>query len=71
LASKARGQVVDRERTRSEALQANERIKHAASAVTAWGNALFVASFGKWALAGFDIHVLLWLLGALGRRRTP
>ena len=57
---------METERTRSEVLQANERIKHGASAVTAWGNALFVASFGKWALAGLDVYVLLWLLGALG-----
>jgi hypothetical protein len=50
---------------RSETLQANERIKHLAGAVTAWGNALLIASFGKWALVGFDVYVLLWLAASI------
>jgi hypothetical protein len=48
----------------STTLQTNERIKHLAGAVTAWGNALLIATFGKWALAGFDPFVLLWLVVA-------
>jgi hypothetical protein len=46
----------------STKLQTNERIKHIAGAVTAWGNALLIATFGKWALAGFDPFVVLWLV---------
>ncbi len=52
------------ESTRSKVLQDNERIKHAATAVTAWGNALVIAGGGKWALGGFDPYVLLWLMCA-------
>lgn len=53
------------ESTRSQVLQDNERIKHAATAVTAWANALVIASGGKWALGGFDAYVLLWAMCAL------
>jgi fatty acid desaturase len=53
------------ERSASTTLQTNERIKHFAGAVTAWGNALLIATFGKWALVGFDPFVLLWLVIAL------
>lgn len=51
--------------THSKILQINERIKHAASAVTAWGNALMIAAGGKWALTGFDAYVMVWFLGAI------
>ena len=37
------------------------RIALPRGAVTAWGNALLIATFGKWALIGFDAFVLLWL----------
>lgn len=50
---------------RSKVLQDNERIKHAATTVTAWGNALVIASGGKWALSGFDTFVVLWVMCAL------
>jgi len=52
------------ERSGSATLQTNERVKHIASAVTAWGNALLITGFGRWALAGFDAYVLLWLVVA-------
>lgn len=53
-------------RSGSATLQTNERIKHIAGTVTAWGNALLIAALGRWALAGFDAYVLLWIVGALG-----
>lgn len=46
----------------STALQTNERIKHIAGSVTTWGNALLIATFGRWAVIGFDAYVLLWLV---------
>jgi hypothetical protein len=49
----------------SAILQVNERIKHAATALTAWGNALIIAAGGKWALTGFDPFVPLWFVCAL------
>jgi hypothetical protein len=52
------------ERSESATLQTNERIKHIAGSVTAWGNALVIATFGRWALVGFDAFVVLWLVGA-------
>lgn len=33
--------------SRSETLRDNERIKHWASALSAWGNALVIGGFGK------------------------
>ena len=35
------------EYSRSETLRDNERIKHIAGALTAWGNALVIGGFGK------------------------
>lgn len=50
---------------RAETLRANERIKHAATFLTAWGNALLIATLARIVVAdSFDIFALLWLIGA-------
>lgn len=50
--------------SRSETLRDNERIKHAATAVTAWANALIFGAIGKMVL---DKHLeLLPSLGVIG-----
>ena len=53
------------DRSPSKVLQLNERIKHGAGAVTAWGNALMIASTGKWAISGLDVYVVMWFLCAV------
>lgn len=50
--------------SRSATLQTNERVKHIAGAITAWGNALLITALGRWVLVGFDAYVLLWLVVA-------
>jgi hypothetical protein len=56
---------VTRDNSPSQILQLNERIKHGAGAVTVWGNALLIASVGKWAISGLDLYVLMWFLCAV------
>lgn len=49
---------------RSETLRANERIKHAATVATAWGNALLIAVVARITVLGsFDLFSALWLIG--------
>jgi hypothetical protein len=50
------------ERSGSTRLQTNERIKHLAGSITTWANALLIATFGRWAVIGFDAYVLLWFV---------
>jgi hypothetical protein len=51
--------------SRSQRLQANERIKHAVGIATTLANALTIAGFARLAVAPqVDIYALLWLIGA-------
>ena len=52
-------------RTRSETLQANERIKHAAGVATALANALLIGEAGSWAVQGFNVVIFVAIVGAL------
>jgi hypothetical protein len=53
------------ERSKSETLQTNERIKHAANALTAFCVALSVAITVRLQTQGIDIISLFWIVTAL------
>lgn len=49
--------------SRSETLRDNERIKHGAGALTAWGNALLIGGFGKAIVdQKLDLRLILGIL---------
>jgi hypothetical protein len=50
---------------RSETLRNNERTKHFASVMTAWGNALVIAAFARISFhGGLELSSLSWLVVA-------
>ena len=50
---------------RSDTLRNNERTKHFAGAMTAWGNALVIAAFASISLrGGLELYSLGWLVVA-------
>ena len=49
--------------SRSEILQSNERIKSLSNLCSNFGTALTIAGAARWFYSGFDLHVLLWLIG--------
>ena len=54
------------DKTSSEILQANERIKHAVAVATTLGNALAIAALGRMGInMRFDLASLSWLVVAV------
>jgi hypothetical protein len=53
------------DRSKSEVLRDNERLKLIASVLTNLGTALMATTAGRWFLTGFDGFVVLWLVCAV------
>jgi hypothetical protein len=53
------------ERSRSETLRSNERIKAISTILSNLGTALTATFAGRWFLNGFDGYVLIWIVVAM------
>jgi hypothetical protein len=49
------------ERTSADRLRNNEKLKVTSSVAANVGTALFLSSFGRWFLSGFDAWVAVWI----------
>jgi len=53
------------ERTATERLRANEKLKVGSTVIANLGTALFASAFGRWFLAGMDGWAIIWIVFGL------